>query len=251
VWVVGQYARDLDGLSGGNAWGTVIAQVAHPSMAQQCTDYDSDGLSNSDDPEDDGDGFTDAAEAGSPLCQGSVNDDNRYYPVYPGPPAADDALINDGCPALGAVEAACGDALDNDTDGAVNDGCSQAGSISEGSYNIGTEQLSRCGEGGFLWNPPSDDWPLDFVHGGTPESTDLITVTDLTSLLAPNRRLDTSPGHPFYDMRWDLIPGEGTMPGSGWINITDLTAIIAGETGFPPMYGGAKAFGSTVPCTDP
>jgi hypothetical protein len=251
VWVVGQYAKNLGGLSGGNDWGTVIAQVAHPSNSQQCSDYDSDGLSSSNDIEDDGDGFTDVAEAGSPLCLYAANDDARVYPVFPGPLAADDGLVNDGCPSRGTAESACADALDNDLDGGVNDGCPQAGAWAERSFKLGTSHAGRCGQAGFVTDPPSHDWPLDLVHGGTPNSTDLITVTDLTALLAPDRRLDTSPGHPFYDRRYDILPGEGPVSYNAWINVEDITAFFSGETGFPPMYGGGKAFGSTVPCTDP
>jgi hypothetical protein len=45
---------------------------------------------------------------------------------------ADDTNVNDGCPQVGAAkETACGDALDNDSDGKVNDGCPLKGGISE------------------------------------------------------------------------------------------------------------------------
>jgi hypothetical protein len=41
------------------------------------------------------------------------------------------ARVNDGCPAVGAAETACTDALDNDGDTKVNDGCPLKGGISE------------------------------------------------------------------------------------------------------------------------
>ncbi|MCJ7491700.1 MAG: hypothetical protein MUP15_06070 [Dehalococcoidia bacterium] len=39
--------------------------------------------------------------------------------------------INDGCPASGAVETACKDAVDNDADTLINDGCAQVGRTAE------------------------------------------------------------------------------------------------------------------------
>ena len=75
--------------------------------------------------DDDGDGFTDANESGSPLCVGTApnttgtrNDDSF-----------EDALVNDGCLAIGPAETDCADTattglpLDDDSDGFNNDGC--------------------------------------------------------------------------------------------------------------------------------
>jgi hypothetical protein len=73
------------------------------------------------DTDDDGDGFTDLLEAGVPVCIGTAvgtagarNDDSF-----------EDALVNDGCPAVGAAEvgAQCTNGTDDDADGAINDGC--------------------------------------------------------------------------------------------------------------------------------
>jgi hypothetical protein len=100
---------------------------------------------------------------------------------------------------------------------------------------IGTTPLDGCGIG--VGPDPSTAWPLDFVSGGIPDSTDRITIADLTSLLAPVRYLGASPPNPPYDPRRDLIPG-GIGP---WINIQDITAFLAGATGFPPMLGGLRA----------
>jgi hypothetical protein len=83
-------------------------------------------------------------------------------------------------------------------------------------------------------------WASDFVTGGTPDSTDRLTITDLTSFMAPERRLDTSPGDEFFSTRWDLLPGPGVFDTD--IAIDDLTALISGGSGFPPMFGGARAF---------
>jgi hypothetical protein len=103
---------------------------------------------------------------------------------------------------------------------------------------IGTSSSDGCGPGA---EPgPSAGWPSDFVSGGVPDSTDLVTVLDLTSFLAPERRLDTDPGPGAFDARWDLDPGPGVL--GTWINIADLTTLLAGPTGFPPMLGGTRAF---------
>ncbi len=51
-----------------------------------------------------------------------------------------------------------------------------------------------------------------------------------------------------FNSRWDLVPGPGLFP--QWINISDLTALIAGPTGMPPMFGGSKALNGPV-CTGP
>lgn len=182
----------------------------------------------------DGDGYSNVLESGEPVCLGSANDDNF-----------DDALVNDGCSAVGAAEVDCTDSVDDDGDTIVNDGCPQVGNLSEGAFNIGTDPNGRCSEG--VEPGPSPEWPSDLVSGGIPDSTDAITITDLTSFLAPARRLDTSPGDAGFDARWDLTPGRGIF--ANWIVINDLTALIAGTSGNPPMFGGERAFSGPM-CTD-
>jgi hypothetical protein len=54
------------------------------------------------------------------------------------------------------------------------------------------------------------------------------------------KRLNTAPGQPAFDKRWDLSPGRGVF--TTMINVTDLTALIAGSSGNPPMLGGVRAF---------
>lgn len=199
-------------------------------------DADGDGNGDACDDEDDGDGYTDLVESGAPLCAGTMNEDSF-----------DDGVANDGCPAVGPAETSCANMVDDDGDGRVNDGCPQAGTHSEGSFNVGTNPLGPCSEGAEAG--PSPSWPSDFVSGGgVLESTDKINVLDVTSFLAPTRRLGTSPGHPDFDQRWDLSPGPGIF--LTWIAVNDLTALIAGATGTPPMFGGAKAFNGPS-CTGP
>jgi hypothetical protein len=141
------------------------------------------------------------------------------HPGYPTCPT-------NGCPGI-----------DTDGDGVTD----------EAEMSIGTDALGRCGVGGNEWDPPSTDWPLDFTHGGTPFSTDLIVITDITSFSAPVNRMDTNPGDANFDRRWDIHPGTGGL--GYWINISDLTALYSGHTGYPPMPNGTKAFGSSTPCS--
>jgi hypothetical protein len=54
------------------------------------------------------------------------------------------------------------------------------------------------------------------------------------------RKLNTSPGNPNFNQRWDLVPGRGIF--DGWINVADLTAVVNGSSGYPPMFGGTRAF---------
>jgi hypothetical protein len=186
----------------------------------------------------DGDGYTDIVESGTPLCAGAANDDANVDLEAPAAP-------NDGCPALGAAEVACADAVDGDGDGLVNDGCPIAGALSEAAFNIGTNASDRCGVGPEAG--PSAAWPPDFVSGGIFGSTDAVMIDDLNSFLAP-RRLDTSPGDVSFSSRWDLVPGSGIFV--TWINIGDLNQLLGGLPAFPPMLLGARALFGPL-CTAP
>jgi hypothetical protein len=238
----------------------------------------------------DGDGYSDIVEDGAPLCAGAtsqdafedavvndgcpareaaevacadavdtdadtlVNDGCPTVLLYSEGPGCNsgadndaDGFVNDGCPARGAAEAICGPAADDDLDGIVNDGCPSVGAAPELPNNTMTEPLDRCDPGAVPTT--SANWPSDLVSAGVPESTDEITITDLTSFLAPlPARMGTSPGAPGFNGRWDLTPGPGILP--TWINIVDLTTLIAGPTGFPSMFGGVKALGGPD-CTVP
>jgi hypothetical protein len=179
----------------------------------------------------DGDGYDDTMEGGTPLCLGDVSDDAVVGGVF----TVDDFKVNDGCPAWGPAEINCDDALDNDADSRINDGCPMDGGYSEHSFRIGTNYRARCGVGFMI-----TAWPSDLASGGLPNSTDRVNILDVTSFLAGLRRLDTSPGDFYYHQRWDLAPGRGTF--MTWINIADLSALLAGPSGFPPMFGGVRAF---------
>jgi hypothetical protein len=87
----------------------------------------------------------------------------------------------------------------------------------------------------------SADWPSNLYN--VSPSFNSLTLQDVTSFLGPVRRLDTSPGDAGFSPRWDLVPGAGVLPKT--INVQDLTAIFAGDTGYPPMFGGGQAFNRT------
>jgi hypothetical protein len=106
---------------------------------------------------------------------------------------------------------------------------------------VGTDPLNRCGSG--VIPAPSDAWPSDFASGGLPNSTDKITLTDITSFTALPRKLGTSPSTQNFIRRWDVVPGPGLF--GTYINLNDLTALINGTTGSPPMFG-ERAFNGDV-----
>lgn len=88
-------------------------------------------------------------------------------------------------------------------------------------------------------------WPADLVGGGVPDSTNKITLSDWTSYLSPVRRLDTSPGDPGYDRRWDIVPGNSGMAKD--INSVDFNNVTSVA---PAMLGSVRAFNGP-PCPWP
>ena len=199
------------------------------SAAFACGDFDADTVSNCSDAEDDGDGFTDEAEAGIALCKNAVNDDAFETETL--------FFVNDGCPEIGIRETNCGGALDNDLDGYINDGCPKDGLYSEADFRIGTGSQDPCGNNG---------WPLELVS--TPSFTaNRYNISDLGSFVSGVRKLGKNPGQAGFDSRWDLEPGNSGLTGSGWINIVDLGKTTGGVTAFPPMLGGVKVLNQPCP----
>jgi hypothetical protein len=135
-------------------------------------------------------------------------------------------------------EALPGGAGNFDCDGDGYKGSAEAAIFS---YLPGTQRdQDPCG---------ADAWPSDFVSGGIFMSTDKVNIADLNEFLSPIRRLDSSPGGPgSFFVRFDLSPGPGIF--ADWINISDVNAMLAGSSGFPPMLGGARAFGGPA-CAGP
>ncbi|HSP54449.1 MAG TPA: thrombospondin type 3 repeat-containing protein, partial [Dehalococcoidia bacterium] len=177
-------------------------------------DFDGDQIGDTCDPDDDNDGVADVDEPG---CGGDPYDAGKKPERLDLPGDENgDGSTTDALPA-GSQNLDC-------------DGDGYSGSVETHVFGL-VEDQDACGSGA---------WPSDFVSNGTPNSTNKITVTDLTSFLAPVRRLDTSPGDPGYNVRWDLVPGKGVFAHD--IAVNDLTALIAGSSGNPPMLNGVRAF---------
>ena len=191
------------------------------------TDTDGDGIPDASDLDDDNDGLLDTLESAcgsDPLSAASRPE--RVDGAFAGVDDDGDTQTDEALPA-GASASDC------DTDG-------YTGADEDSIYAPGTTgDQDPCGTAG---------WPSDFVSSGVPDSTNRVTITDITSFLAPVRRLDTDSGGPNFSPRWDLVPGKG--PFAHWIAISDITALIAGTTGSPPMLGGAKALNGP-PCPWP
>ena len=196
----------------------------------------------------------------------------------------DNGLVNDGCPQVGAAAesgAGCGNAADDDGDGWINDGCPGATEIVAcGANAIGPssvpERTDTPGDddGDTLVNEPlppgaqafdcdgdgyigsregsittSDQdpcggtgWPSDLLPGGLFPNT--LTVQDVASFVTPVRRLGTSLGDQNFSARWDLVPGSVV---GATINVQDIIVLVTGATGYPPMFGGQRAFGNACP----
>ncbi len=122
------------------------------------------------------------------------------------------------------------DTLDTDGDGF---------SASVEAY-VGTDPSLPCGNP--TTTPPiySQAWPADLESSGL--SLNKVDIQDLTTYVIPLYRLNTSPGDPEFDPRWDVVPG--SIAGD-WINIQDLTFLALFE---PVMFGGERAF-NHPPCT--
>jgi parallel beta-helix repeat protein len=81
-------------------------------------------------------------------------------------------------------------------------------------------------------------WPSNLYNA--PPSFNQLTIQDVSSFVAPDRHFHTSPGDDSYEARWDIVPGKGGL--TEFINIQDVTALVGGITGYPPMFGGGPAF---------
>jgi hypothetical protein len=179
-------------------------------------DDDNDG-SNDDDDDDDGD---DDGDGTPDPCDGDDDDDG----VGDG---------DDNCP---SARNSGQEDWDNDHDGDACEDSDGDGYNDDDEHSTGTDPGGPCGRNG---------WPSDLVPGGYQPNT--INTQDMASFVAPVMRLNTSPGDPNFDARWDLIPG--TTFGD-WINIQDLAALKSGVTGYPPMLNGAPAFGNRCPAAE-
>jgi hypothetical protein len=75
-------------------------------------------------------------------------------------------------------------------------------------------------------------------------SANKLDFADLGTFVAPVRRLGTGPGHDEFSERWDTVPG--SVVGAA-INVEDIAALVAGPSGYPPMFGGLRAYGNPCP----
>jgi hypothetical protein len=180
----------------------------------------------------------DACDTGN--SDGDILADNVEY--FCGSPANNAALLpervdtaadDDGDGSFG--EALPGAAVAFDCDGDGYTGEAEASIF----FPIGARDQDQCG---------IDGWPSNLRDNPVPplDSVNTVDILDVTSFLAPVRVLDTSPDDVgVFDPRWDLVPGAGTFV--DYINIQDITALFSGTPGFPPMFGGVRAFDQTCP----
>jgi hypothetical protein len=209
---------------------------------------DYDGFKDADgcpDPDNDNDNFPDHADdcpgvdflagpdgalgVGADVNHNGRQDGGEVWPAA-GTPGNDDTLLvfedydsildNDGCH----------DSPGDDYDG---DGYTDEVEV----LSIGTSATKQCG---------NDGWPSNLNDDGA--SFNRLDIFDITSFLAPERRLDTNLAAFADNHRWDLAPGPG--PFSTDVNIADLTALFNGATGsgaYPPMFNGERAFDRECP----
>jgi len=178
---------------------------------------DGDGLGDVCDSDDDNDGVADTAEIGcgsDPLATGARPE--RTDGAFAGVDDDGDTMVDEGLP-TGSGEFDC-------------DGDGYRGAVELAVFEAQRDQ-DTCG---------LDAWPSDFASGQIPNSTDRVKIHDETSFIAPVRRLDKSPNDGGYSVRWDLVPGPGIF--ANHIAINDLTALLAGPSGFPAMFANARAF---------
>lgn len=114
---------------------------------------------------------------------------------------------------------------DDDGDGFSNDTELHVGT--DPGDNCGSPDMSKAGH-------PSQSWPADLV---TTTGEGEIQLNDLLSFVTPIKHLNTSPGDPGYDQRWDLVPGKGSFGDT--INLQDLTLLVTLK---PAMFNGEPVF---------
>ena len=232
----GQGDRDGDGVGDwcddGDGDGTLDVTDNCPNTYPGNTlDADGDDIGDICDPDIDGDGVANGSDNAPNIPNADQADtDGDSIPdvldLDVDGDGIDDKTIVDSINAdLDGDGDAYGDACDDDDD---NDGYTDSAES-----QIGTGAFDRCG---------TNAWPSDLNRSSAPlDSFNKITILDLTSFLVPVRYFGTDVGTNPGDVRWDLTPGKGVFLTD--INIQDITAMLVGPSGYPPMLGGAKAFG--------
>jgi hypothetical protein len=146
-------------------------------------------------------------------------------------PDDDNDLVSDGqdnCPVSANPNQSN---WDFDALGDVCDDGDGDGFVDATEWHVGTGPTAQCG---------IDGWPVELYTDA--DSFNKITIQDITSFMAPVRRLDTNPGDQYYNARWDIVPDAGVLATD--INITDIISIIVVR---PPMLGGNPAWEATCP----
>ncbi|HET9476031.1 MAG TPA: thrombospondin type 3 repeat-containing protein, partial [Dehalococcoidia bacterium] len=148
----------------------------------------------------------------------------------------DNCPINANASQTNSDSDAQGDACDLEDDG--------DGYLDTTETHVGTNSIDNCGAHTSTAPVFSQAWPGDVYSGtGIPATANKVTVQDLTSYLAPVRRINTNVGDLPLNVRWDLTPGKGLFAKD--VNIQDLTSLV---TVTPDMFGGARAFNGPT-CT--
>ena len=133
-----------------------------------------------------------------------------------------------------------GDTIVNE---ALSDGTESYDCDGDGFSGTAEEHVFGSGAGSSVRDQDScggNGWPADLDSTGA--SANRIDLLDVTSFVAAPSKLNTSPGEPGYDVRWDLVAGSAS---GKQINILDVAALVAWKspTASPPMLGEARAFG--------
>ena len=240
------------GVFSGNAYGENIGWITFSDNAlvayqvQTFPDTDGDGALDDVDSDDDGDLVSDVDEGpcgGDPLDAGSVPE--RVDGIFAG--VSDDGDID-------VDEALPGGASGFDCDGDGYTGDAEDHVYSYIGQLDGDQKTCQEYETNFTAVDPNQTaatpslrWPSDFNSSASPlDSFNRLNILDIVSFLAPVKYFGTDIGTNPGDVRWDLTPGKGVFVTD--INVQDITAMIAGPSGAPPMLGGAKAlFGPVCP----
>jgi len=159
------------------------------------------------------------------------------------------ADITDNCPLNSNASQANYDLSWGDTQG--GDACDPEadgdGFINTTEAHVGTLTLDHCGNPVTMPGnsfPTSSAWPADLRSDAF--SLNKVNISDLGTFTVPIRRINTSPGDPNWNIRWDLVPGP-IIPTGKHVNIQDLSALTPS---YPLMFGGVRAFGGPT-CTPP